>query len=259
MNSYSDVVAKIVNDYLDRLKLQLRRIPAREQDELLKEIQSHIFEAYRRSSDEDETERILAVLRRLGEPSDVVSDRLPEAMVRSGTRRILPMHVIAGILIALFGVPLGFGGAAVLVGVLAALAGAALAYFAAAAGVLLASGALGLLGLVRIYQPALWDVLVVRGVIEPPPAEFFDALSPAGQGFLMLTVAFVFAAAGVVMLWLGKYLIRGVRFLFGMVCDWIRRWAQSARRAVRRQLARDSEFGGAVLRAFRGPVNGEQT
>src|SRR5215471_3080880 len=157
MNSYPDVVAKIVDDYLDRLKLQLRRIPAREQDELLKEIQSHIFEAYRPSTDQDETERILAVLRKLGEPGEVVSDRLPETMVRSGIRQILPLHVVGGILIALFGVPLGFGGAAVLVGVLTTLVGAALAYFAAATGVLLASGALGLLGLVRIYQPALWD------------------------------------------------------------------------------------------------------
>jgi uncharacterized membrane protein len=81
MNNYPDVVAKIVDDYLDRLKLRLQRIPAREQDEFLKEIHSHIFEAYRRSTDEDETERILAVLRKLGEPAEVVSDRLPEALV----------------------------------------------------------------------------------------------------------------------------------------------------------------------------------
>jgi len=30
MNDYPDVVAKIVDDYLDRLRLRLRRIPARE-------------------------------------------------------------------------------------------------------------------------------------------------------------------------------------------------------------------------------------
>jgi uncharacterized membrane protein len=255
MNDYPDVVAKIVDDYLDRLNLRLRRIPAREQAEFLKEIQSHIFEAYHRSTDQDETERILAVLRKLGEPGEVVSDRLPETMVRSGIRRILPLHVVGGILIALFGVPLGFGGVAVLVGVLSALAGAALGYFAVAAGVLLVSGTLGLLGLVRVYQPALWDVLVARGIIEPPPSELFDALSPSSQAFVMIALACVFAAVGVTMLWLGKYLIRGLRFLFGMVCDWIRQWAQSARQAVRRQLSpRESESGRAALRAVREPL-----
>jgi uncharacterized membrane protein len=254
MNNYPDVVAKIVDDYLDRLKLRLQRIPAREQDEFLKEIHSHIFEAYRRSTDEDETARILAVLRKLGEPAEVVSDRLPEAMVRSGTRRTLPMHVVGGILIALFGVPLGFGGAAVLVGVLAALAGVAVGYFAAAAGILLASGTLGLLGFIRVYQPGLWDVLVTRGIIEPPHSELFDVLSPSSQGFLMIALACAFAAAGVLMLWLEKYLIRGLRFLFGMVFDWIRQWAQSARRAVQRQLLGEAESDKAALRAVREPL-----
>jgi hypothetical protein len=64
----------------------------------------------------------------------------------------------------------------------------------------------------------------------------------------------VFAAIGVAMLWLGKYLIRGLRFLFGMVCDWIRQWAQSARQAVRRQLARESDSGKPALRAVREPL-----
>jgi hypothetical protein len=149
---------------------------------------------------------------------------------------------------------LGFGGAAVLLGVLTALAGAALGYFAAAAGVLLVSGTLGLLGLVRVYQPALWDVLVARGIIQPPPSELFEVLSPSTQAFVMITIACVFAAIGVAMLWLGKYLIRGLRFLFGMVCDWIRQWAQSARQAVRRQLARESDSGKPALRAVREPL-----
>jgi len=136
------------------------------------------------------------------------------------------------------------------VGILAALAGVAVGYFAAAAGILLASGTLGLLGFIRVYQPGLWDVLVTRGIIEPPRSELFDVLSPSSQGFL----ACAFAAAGVLMLWLGKYLIRGLQFLFGMVFDWIRQWAQSARRAVHRQLLGEAESGKAALRAVREPL-----
>ena len=128
-------------------------------------------------------------------------------------------------------------------------------YFAVAASLVLVSGTLGLLGLVRVYQPALWDVLVARGIIEPPPSELFEVLSPSSQAFVMITLACVFAAVGIAMLWLGKYLIRGLRFLFGMVCDWIRQWAQSARQAVRRQCTpHESESGKAALRAVREPL-----
>ena len=80
----------------------------------MREIQSHVYEAYQQMPGEDDVARIFAVLRNLGEPGEVVADRLPGAMVRSGTRRNLPLYVAGGILIALFGIPLGFGGFGVL-------------------------------------------------------------------------------------------------------------------------------------------------
>jgi uncharacterized membrane protein len=123
MNDYPEVVAKIASDYLERVKSQLHLVPAREQDEFLKELQSHLYEAYQQTPGEDDVVRILTVLLNLGEPAEVVSDRLPGAMVRSGTRRNLPLYVVGGILIGLFGIPLGFGGVAVLVGILVTLAG----------------------------------------------------------------------------------------------------------------------------------------
>src|ERR1035441_2891775 len=88
MNNYPEVVAKIVSDYLERVKSQLRLVPAHEQGEFLREIESHLYEAYQQTPGEDDVARILAVLRKFGEPAEVVSDRLPGAMVRSGTRQI---------------------------------------------------------------------------------------------------------------------------------------------------------------------------
>ncbi len=49
MNSYPEVVATIVNDYLDRVKSQLRLAPVREQSEFLAEIESHLYEAYQQA------------------------------------------------------------------------------------------------------------------------------------------------------------------------------------------------------------------
>src|ERR1035437_2090901 len=130
MNNYPEVVAKIANNYLERVKSQLGLVPIREQNEFLREIESHLYEAYQQTPGDDDVARILAVLRNLGEPAEVVSDRLPGTMVRSGTKRNLPLYVVGGILIGLLGIPLGFGGLGVLVGILGGLAGMLVAFYA---------------------------------------------------------------------------------------------------------------------------------
>jgi len=238
---YPELVAKIVNDYLERVKSQLRLVPAREQEEFLREIQSHVYEAYRQTEGDDDVARVLAVLRNLGEPSEVVADRLPGTMVRSGAKRNLPLYILTGILIALFGIPLGFGGVGVLIGLLAAVAGILVAYFAAAGSILLVGAIFTLLSFVRFALPDLWDKLVLLGVIQinGPAAEFLDRLSPPDQALLMILIATVFVACGLGLLWLGKYMLRGMRFLLTLTLDWTRRFAQT----VRRQLRRDKHPG----------------
>jgi uncharacterized membrane protein len=246
MDTYPEVVAKIINDYLERLKSQLRLVPAQEEAEFMREIQSHIYEAYQQAdSTQDNVERILRVLRNLGEPAEVVADRLPEAMVRSGAKRSLPLHVLIGILIALFGIPLGFGGVAVLLGALLTMVGVVVVYYGLASLILLCSVIFLALGTSRIYQPEFLDRLVAAGVIEidPSMAQFMEALSPAVQGYTMIFFAILFAAAGLTMFVLGKHLVRGLRFLGGLVFDWIRQLAQRVAR-------REKGDGMAFIRRF---------
>jgi len=235
MSTYPDPVARIADDYMDRLKAVLRSVPERERDEILKEIQSHIYEAYQGAGGEDDVARILGVLRNIGEPSEVASDRLPRAIVRSGTSRNLPMHIVGGVLIALFGIPLGFGGVAVLAGMLATLAGLVAAYYATV-GVVFLTGTLFLaLGLARIYLPGFWEQLVNLGVIhiDGRLADFLDPMSASEQGFLLVLAGGVFAACGLGMMWLGRHLVRGLRFLFSLALEWVRKFAQSIRRRRR--------------------------
>jgi uncharacterized membrane protein len=237
MSNYSDAVGKIVESYMERLKARLSPVPARERNEFLQEIRSHIYESYLQAAgdaESDDVTRILGVLGKLGEPADVVADRLSEAMMSSGTRRKFPLHIVAGVLIALFGIPLGFGGVAVLVGVLVALTGVVLSFYATMAVVFLTGTLLLVLGLTRIYEPAVWDRLLAYGVIQMdgPVAALFDQLTPLGQGVLMIVLAGVFVVCGLAMLWLGKYLTRGLRFLFTLVFDWIRKLAIRVRNRV---------------------------
>lgn len=244
MNHYPDAVAKIADDYLERVKLRLRRVPRLEQEEFLREIESHVYEAFQQTTEEDDVARILAVLRKLGEPAEVVADRLPSAMVRSGTKRSLPLHLLSGILIAFFGIPLGFGGVGVLMGILATLSGMVVAYFAASGAVLLTGAMFLVSGLTRIYQPELWDRLVTTGFIEMDGMpQLLQQLPASTQGALMLALAGAFIAAGVGMLLAGRYLVRGIRFLFSVIFDWLRKFAESARRRLRQSKVNGLDVG----------------
>ena len=234
MNNYSDVVAKIVADYMDRVKAQLQSMPAGERDDFLREIESHIFEAWQEAPGDDDVVRILAVLRNLGEPAEVVADRLPASMVRSGTRRVSPLYIAGGILIGLFGLPLGFSGVGVLLGLLAGVASVVVAFYAATGTILFASALFLLMGLVRLVMPGLWDQLLALGFIQVQiPGYTLDQLPGDEQAFLLILAGAILGAAGFGMLWLGKRMLRGLRFLFTLVLDRARVVAQWIRGRLR--------------------------
>jgi hypothetical protein len=82
MSHYPEVVEKIVQDYLQRVGIQLKRFPNSDQEEVLKELGSHIYKSYCCESDSEPVARILEVLRRLGEPADVVAEKLQELVAQ---------------------------------------------------------------------------------------------------------------------------------------------------------------------------------
>ena len=131
-NDFGEQVGKIVANYMTRLKNQLKGFPEKDKDELVKEIHSHIYESYKSDSTEDEIERILNVLEKLGEPSEVASTRMSESMVDMGKKKNLPMYILAGVLIGLFGIPLGAGGVALIVGLLVTVGALIFSYYATA-------------------------------------------------------------------------------------------------------------------------------
>jgi len=250
MNDYPEAVRKIVDDYMQRVKRQLRFLPASEQQDFLMEIQSHVYDAYQEAANEDELERILNVLRRLGEPAEVVSDRLPTSMLRAGRTRSAPAYMLGGILIAIFGIPLGFGGAAVVVGMLAAFAGLLAALYGAAFAAILAAALSFALGLTRMYEPELWNKLLAAGVIQidPEAASVLEQLPTGVQGSAMVLLACVFALAGIGLLWVAKRYRRCVFFLFSLVFEKVRSFSKRARRSA------EDRFGFAFAKTANRPT-----
>lgn len=221
MSPYPEVVEKIVQDYLQRVGVQMKRFPNSDQEEVLKELGSHIYESYCAGSDSDAVGRILEVLRKLGEPADVVAEKLHESLLNVGKLKKVPLSVLGGIVVGMFGLPLGFAGVAMLLGGLGALLGLVAAFFATAT-LLLVTGVVGMgLGLLRMLNPDLWDQLVAQGFIQVHGrvGQFFDLLSPATQGGLLVFLFMAVAAAGLGMLWLSKRLLKGLRFLFQLMLD----------------------------------------
>ncbi len=225
-NEFSETVEKIVENYMSRLKKRLKGFPEGDRDELVKEIHSHIYESYKNDPTENEVERIFTVLDKLGEPDDVIVARMPEAMVEMGKKKKLPLYILAGIAIALFGVPLGIGGAGVLFSLLATLAALVLSYYIIAISLVL-SGWLGaLFSMIRIINPYFLDSYIDWTPLTPDPTI---------NGIIGL-IASVFAAVlGILLLWFGKHIWRGFTYLVTLPFEMIKeskkkrgRWHRAA-------------------------------
>ncbi len=212
-NGFSGPVEKIVDNYLGKLRNNLAGFPEKDREELVREIHSHIYESYRLDPTENEVERILKVLDKLGEPADVVSARVSPAMVTMGKKKKLPFYILAGTLIALFGVPLGLGGLSVIIALILTVAALILTYYVTAFTLVLGGWLSALVMIVRVFSPAFLE----------PYFEVYPVLpDPTANTVIHIAVALLVMATGLGMFWLGKYMMRGIRFFFRTVGEKIR-------------------------------------
>jgi hypothetical protein len=89
-----------------------------------------------------------------------------------------------------------------------------------------------LMGFARTAAPEFWDRMVALGFIrlDGPACDFLDQLPATEQGLFMIVLAALVIAGGLGMLWVGRYLIRGLRFLFSLALDRLREFAERIRR-----------------------------
>ena len=218
-NGFSGPVAQIVDNYLERLKKGLKGIPSKDQDELVKEIHSHIYESFRSDPTEDEVGRILKVLDKLGEPANVISARMPEAMVTLGKKKKLPFLILAGVLIAFFGVPLGMSGLGLAVGLIIGVLALVLSFYIVAFSLILTGWLCAVVFIIRIFSPGFLDPWVN---IYPLVAD------PTFNTIIYIVGALLIAAIGFGLLWLGTRMMRGVRFVFRFLFEKVRNWRKRA-------------------------------
>jgi uncharacterized membrane protein len=218
-NGFSGPVAQIVDNYLERLKKGLKGIPAKDQEELAKEINSHIYESFRSDPTPDEVARILKVLDKLGEPAAVISARMPEAMVTLGKKKKLPFLILAGVLIAFFGVPLGISGLGAAVSLIIGVLGLVLAFYILAFSLILTGWLSAVIMIVRLFSPGFLDPWMDIYPLVPDPT--FNTI-------IYIAGALLIAALGFGMLWLGSRMMRGIRFVFRLLFEKIKNWRKRA-------------------------------
>ena len=206
-NEFSETVDKIVENYLNKFKQRLKSFPEQDRDELVKEIHSHIYESYTNDPTESEVERIFNVLDKLGEPDDVIASRMPDAMVSMGKKKKRPLYILAGIFIALFGLPLGLGGVAVLFGFVITLLALIFSYYVFAFSLVLAGWIGAIISVIKIINPYFLDTYI----------EWTPFISdPTLNGIIALFVSLIMAAMGILLFWFGRYIMRGFKFLVSL-------------------------------------------
>ena len=234
----NDQVQSIIDNYLGRMRNHLKGLPDADREELVLEIYSHIYESYMEASNEDEVQRILQVLDRLGEPSEVVASRLSGTIKRMGRKRNLPFYILTGFLISIFGIPLGIGGLALLLGLGVTLAALIFTYFLTAGVLVLAGWVTAIVTLTRISHPEFLGsyVSTLSQFVDPPLGTILDLIA-AGICVLL----------GLGMVWLGRHIPRGTRFLFGLVGETFRNLRRRARSAVGAGTSEDGPNGPALV------------
>jgi len=232
MNNHLPPAAeKIVADYLEKLGAQLKGMNEKDQQEILAEIRSHIYESFSGDGEGDEIDRALRALKRLGEPADVVSSRVGTSVTQLGKKKKSLLYILAGFLIVIFAAPLGMGGLGLVAGMLAFLAGLLVAYFATAVVFVLGGFLCALVGLITIVSPDLF--LEINRWAGEAVFQFGPFQShPQIAGILTLIFSLMLAALGLFMLWSGKHIWRGLRFVFHLTVSKIRSLFARGRKLV---------------------------
>jgi len=212
MNSHFPPPAeKIVADYLEKMRTHLKGMNPDDQNEILAEIRSHIYESFVSESGGDDIDRILRTLNRLGEPAEVAANRVSESVTRLGKQKKSLLYIISGLLIVFFAAPLGMGGLSVIAGLLAALAALLIGYFATAVAFVISGFICALVGLVAIISPDIFIEInrwAGEAIFQFGPFQNHPQIA----GVLTLIVALMLAALGLLMLWSGKHIWRGLRY-----------------------------------------------
>jgi uncharacterized membrane protein len=90
---------RIYNDYFKRVEKNIKLLSEKDKVEFLMEINSHIYEAMNASSEANETENLLNVLNKLGDPQDFLKGIVADKKLNEAVRTFNPMTVFQALVL----------------------------------------------------------------------------------------------------------------------------------------------------------------
>ena len=136
-------------------------------------------------------------------------------MIKMGKDKNLPLYILGGILVGLFGIPLGISGVAIIISMIGTVFSLIIAYFATAVSLVVAGFAGIVISIIRIADPAFIEQYME--MIDANYVSFFS--NPTAEGIVGLIVSVLAAALGVLLLFLGRYIIRGTKFVCNLTIE----------------------------------------
>jgi len=85
---------RIYKDYISRIQKVTKALPEKDQNEILMELNSHIYEDLQQHGGGNEVESLLNVLEKLGRPEEILQPLVADKKMEQATRTFNPVHVI---------------------------------------------------------------------------------------------------------------------------------------------------------------------
>jgi uncharacterized membrane protein len=92
---------RVYNDYIQRCKRATSILSAKDKEEVLLEINSHIYEYLSANSAKDEMDTLLNVLERLGAPEETLKEIVADKKIGQATLTFNPKHLMQALLLNL--------------------------------------------------------------------------------------------------------------------------------------------------------------
>jgi len=93
------VAQHIYSDYFKRVEKNLKPLSEKDKAEFLMEINSHIFEAMHAFSEENESENLLTILNKLGDPEDYLKAVVADKKLNEAVRTFNPRTVFQALVL----------------------------------------------------------------------------------------------------------------------------------------------------------------
>lgn len=85
---------KIYNSYVKRLRRSTKSLPKQDQEDVLMEFNSHIYEGMQRvPQQENEPDHLLNILEKLGEPEEILKPLVAQKKLEQASKTFNPLHV----------------------------------------------------------------------------------------------------------------------------------------------------------------------